>query len=215
MNHYSIEDWADFARRSLGPRRIAAMEKHLARGCKECVQARSMWQSVIELASKESSYAPPDDVVRSAKAAFILARPEKKAHWLSAMAEVVFDSFRAPLLEGVRASRAGDRQMLYQHGNKSVHIRVQHDATGDHYSLVGQVLDTKNPERPVRNVPVRLRTPGEKASRMKTNDFGEFHFEVDALDQVGIEIGRQFRVMVPLSLSKGPTKATIKTGNEN
>ena len=215
MKHYSIEDWADFERGHAADKKAAAMEQHLADGCRECAKARTMWQAVIQLAQNEGKYAPPNDAVRSVKSAFALARPEKSAHWVTAVAEAVFDSFRAPVLEGVRSTRTGARQMLYQHGNKSVHIRVQHEAGEQKYSLVGQILDVKNPERPVKNVPVRIRTTAEHSSDMRTNNFGEFHFEVDASDQVGIEIGRQFRFFVPLAESKGLGKAKPNPQHEN
>jgi len=215
MKHYPIEDWADFERGRVSEKTNVAMKNHLATGCKECLKARSMWHTAIELARQEGRYAPPADIVRAAKSSFRLARPEKSSHWLAAMADVVFDSFRQPLAEGVRSSRELARQMLYKYGSTTVHIRVEHEAGGDRYSLVGQILDTKYPEQPVKNVAVRLRTTGEESSKMRTNDFGEFHFEVEALDQVGIEIGRQFRVFVPIAGAKGISASPPKAGNEN
>ena len=200
MTHYSIEDWADFGRRAVTKKREAVMQRHLDSGCKQCGQAQSMWQAVMEAAQQETTFEPPADVVRIAKSAYALARPEKGAHWLTDVANMVFDSFREPLPAGVRASRSQARQIMYKHGSLAVDIRVQPEPGTDRYSLVGQVLDTESPDRPPKPRTVLLRAGNERVSKTRTNQFGEFHFEVAGaeLPSVGIEVGRHMRMFVPL-----------------
>jgi hypothetical protein len=64
--------WVDFVR-SLAPKHLAAsMQTHLESGCCHCHETYMNWSLLLEFAKRESSYNPPDHVVRAVKAAFLL-----------------------------------------------------------------------------------------------------------------------------------------------
>jgi len=95
MKHFAAEEWIDFVRQVVRTIGKEKMKEHLEQGCKSC-----------------SNYRPPGDAVRIAKASFAgsnLAGEQKRR---DSLAELLFDSFLRPALEGARSSSIGTRQML-------------------------------------------------------------------------------------------------------
>lgn len=199
MRHFGTEEWADFERQAVSVQRRKAMQQHLDSGCKPCKDSWVMWQGVIEIAEKEKSCEPPAYLVRAAKSSYELVRPLKNTTWTTQIAELMFDSFRQPLVAGVRSGSAAPRQMLYKSGGMTVDIRWEPEPGTNRLSLVGQLLNSVEPDRIPKNVTVVLRAGSDHFASATTNEFGEFHFEVDAREksQIGIEVGDQFQIILP------------------
>lgn len=70
MNHFKSEEWIDFVNRATTQEHVAAMQKHLAAGCKKCAEQVALWQKVRKLATAKSAYQPPDQAVRSVGVVF-------------------------------------------------------------------------------------------------------------------------------------------------
>ena len=89
MKHFSTEEWVDFVNQVIASNQREAMQKHLATGCKRCMETVSLWQKVSKTAAAEASYQPPADTVRLAKAAYLttavkynakgIAQPDRSA----------------------------------------------------------------------------------------------------------------------------------------
>src|ERR1700682_4383660 len=94
MEHFSERPWADFVRGISGPQISMDIRTHLAADCSTCKTALDAWSRVRRLASEESAYAPPEDLVRLAKLGFAskpVYQPQTSIqHWT--LANLVFDS---------------------------------------------------------------------------------------------------------------------------
>ncbi|PYV09408.1 MAG: hypothetical protein DMG23_10975 [Acidobacteria bacterium] len=187
MNHFAIEDWADFARGLASADRKGAMQMHLDNGCGKCAGVVSLWQEILDLAAGESSYQPPESAVRTIKVSYVLEGLRKTFPRGAQIAKLVFDSFRQPLPEGVRNLGPRARQLLYRAGKFAIDLRL--DSGPDRASLVGQVLDSTRPDQGVADVPVTLFKSRTRVLKTVTNRLGEFHFEFEDPNGLRVWIG--------------------------
>src|SRR6185369_1019953 len=58
--HFSEEDWFDFAHQQAAPFVRARLERHLEKGCSRCTQTVRLWRAVLDVADQEAAYRPPD-----------------------------------------------------------------------------------------------------------------------------------------------------------
>jgi len=180
MEHYSLEKWADFAREEIGEQEKAEMQSHLDNdGCKKCSKVLALWQRVQTTARREQSYQPPDSIVRSIKGTFAIQGPRRASRGVRAIAELLFDSARSPLPVGVRSSGTALRQLLYGAGDYRIDVRIETQADADKVAVVGQVLNSDDPDEIVGVVPVTLVRAGKVLSESFTSPFGEFDVECD------------------------------------
>jgi hypothetical protein len=202
MKHFSLEDWADFANELAPPDRAAAMRRHLDDGCKKCGRALQTWENLRTAARRLPDYDPPFGVVRSVKAAFGAQEPRKSKSRVAEMAELMFDSFRQPSLEGVRTLGVATRKMLYRHESLQIDLSVERMPGGNHLSIEGQILDSAKPSKPLSNIVVAAMRNREELAQALTNSFGEFHLECPAQQGVElfIKVDRGPEVLIPLNL---------------
>lgn len=217
MKHFALEDWADFVREVVGPTRRAAMQGHLDEGCKRCLRAVAVWQSVLDISRQEASYQPPENAVRSAKAYYGVYRPQRGLSGVAKIAELIFDSFRQPLPSGVRASAVASRQLLYRLGKTLIDMRLEAGDKPNRISLVGQVLDSSQTDRGVSDIPVILLRGSESMAQTVTNQFGEFHLTFDAAPELHLRIrrGEPETILIPLravGLASNETPGPDRTG---
>jgi hypothetical protein len=196
--HFALEEWADFARGLVPQGQREAMQTHLDAGCTTCEQVLGTWRRVHEAARREASYQPPDGAVRSAKAMFAQLKPSTSRRGAAAIAELLFDSFLSPLPAGVRSAAGTSRQLLYGSGDYRVDVRIEPQQDSDKVSVVGQILDSLEPDAGVASAPITLLRGRKVLVESSTNRFGEFHFEcaVDTalLIRVQAPNGTQFQV---------------------
>ena len=122
------------------------MKEHLVQGCRRCSKIVSLWQRVRHTAQTEANYRPPSDAVRIAKASFVgsnLAGEQKRR---DSLAELLFDSFLRPALEGARSSSIGTRQMLYRADPFQIDLLIEFQVGGRSVVVTGQLLDLRHPE---------------------------------------------------------------------
>lgn len=202
MKHFSLEDWADFANELTPPDRAAAMRRHLDDGCKKCGRALQTWENLRTVARRLPDYDPPSGAVRSVKAAFGAQRPRKSKSRIAEMAELMFDSFRQPSLQGVRTLGVATRKMLYRHGSLRIDLSVERMPGGNHLSIEGQILDSAMPSKPLSKMVVAAMRNREEIAQVQTNSFGEFHLECPAQQGeklfIKVDMGRE--VLISLNL---------------
>ena len=174
MKHYDINDWTDYVRQVGDVTKREGMSQHLG-ACEKCQGTVSFLRKVVAVTSADTA-SVPDYLIRNAKAMFALRQPEKLA--LSSMiANLVFDSFREPLPEGVRGQQRVTRQAMYEAGDYCVDLRMEHERGGALVTLIGQVASRKNPALGISGTPVMLMAGKEVVARASCNKYGEFQME--------------------------------------
>lgn len=191
MRHFSMEQWIDFARNTVGPRERAEMESHLTDGCKQCSKALTLWQRVSEAGRREAGYVPPASIVGTVKGTFGIRGPRKVGRAARAIASLLFDSARTPLVAGVRSAATAERQLLYGVSKYRVDVRIEPQPNSEKVALVGQVLNSTDPSESIGAVPVRLCRGRRVLVESITSAFGEFDVECD------LGKGLQLRVRLP------------------
>ena len=191
MKHYSSQEWADFARNVVGKEQRDGMQRHLERGCTKCTKDLGLWQRVRDTARRLAPSHPPDSVVRSVKGMYGIHGLGRARSAKTTIAQLIFDSLRSPLPAGVRAASAAPRQLLYEAGNHRIDMRFEPRVDSEKVSLVGQILDSTNPEKGVDALPVVLLKGDQIVSECWTNQFGEFHLECS------LESGLKLRITLP------------------
>jgi len=174
MQHYTLQEWVDFARGALPPELRGAMQRHLDTPCRQCQEAVGLWQAVLTRASGEVECPPPEEAVRQVKALFGLIGPAQSRPGPLGLAERIFDSALHPAPAGLRSASATGRQMVYRSGDCLLDLRLPVGTRG--ISLVGQVLKASNPAEAYGGARVRL-WGGSVLAEATSNEFGEFLLE--------------------------------------
>ena len=200
MKHFATQEWVDFVNHVASNDQQAAMQKHLATGCKRCTETVSVWQKVSKTAAVEASYQPPPDTVRLAKAAFVtsgLAQTKKESKGLI---EVLFDSFQQPALAGARSVVIGTRQMLYRADPFQIDIQIEPKLGSNRLVITGQLLDLSHPGVIGRDIQVTLSNHRGSTVLAATNQFGEFSGEVENSGDLELSIPGEGEKPIVISL---------------
>src|SRR6266446_5417650 len=155
------------------------MKEHLEQGRERCSKALSLWQRVRKTAETETNYTPPGEAVRIAKAFFADSKLTKERGQSDSLAEVLFNSYLRPVLEGTRSSGIGTRQMLYRAGPFQIDLLIESPAGGRNVVVTGQLLDLRHPEIVGHNLQVALSNLRGRVVQTTTNQFGEFCQEIE------------------------------------
>jgi hypothetical protein len=186
--HFTEEAWADFARQQGEPAQRARLQRHL-QGCERCAQTLDVWTAVVGLAGQEAVYQPPDDVMARVKARFALHKPQGLLERAARGVSMVFDSFRQPVLAGVRAAGSSPRQLLYKAGRYLIRLQVEREAGSDRLTFVGQIVDEANPKNALQELPVLLLSDKDTLDRTVTNILGEFQLESSPSESLRLSVG--------------------------
>jgi hypothetical protein len=90
------------------------------------------------------------------------------------------ESSMAEGAEGVRRRDATSRHLLYQAEELYLDLRLEPELRTSRASLVGQLMDLRDPLRPVPPVTVLLMSGDEVLAQTRTNGFGELQMDIDA-----------------------------------
>lgn len=188
MKHFKTEEWIDFVNQVASPRKQGEMRKHLESGCKRCAGALALWQRVKRSSSAEVNYQPPAKTVRVVKATYaatnLVGRPKAGL----GSVELLFDTFRHPLIAGARASGLGTRQMLYRSDPYQIDLQIEARPDGRRLAVTGQLLDVSGPGTVGRDVAVQVSNRRGTAVQLVTNEFGEFRGEVENTGDLELSI---------------------------
>ena len=179
MNHYSLSQWTDFARRVTTPAENEQMQKHLD-GCQHCTSVVKAFESVADFAKRESSYTPSDETVRIAQSYFAPMKMALSSAKPFTFGQLTFDSARAALAEGFRSMQDAPRQLLYISGNTVVDLRIEADSASKRMILGGQVLSSHKSATSLPVIKVSLLSGIETVATTATNEFGEFRMFLSA-----------------------------------
>jgi hypothetical protein len=188
-DHLTEEDWVDFARQQGDPQERARQLRHLETGCRRCAKTVRLWKAVSSVAHEERSYDPPAEALRQVRGRFALHKPPSLAERIARQAVLLFDSFAQPAPAGVRAAGPTPRQLLYQTGPYTLKLRVEPEPGSDRLSIVGQILDEKDPRAALQDIGVLALQGSRMLDRTLTNRLGEFQLEPDAAKNLYLSVG--------------------------
>jgi hypothetical protein len=188
-SHFGEEAWADFARGQSAADQRLRMEEHLDRGCEPCIEMLGVWTSLAGLAAAEPTYEPPAGVLAQVKGQFALRRPDSLLERAARTASLVFDSFRTPVLAGVRAGGGSPRHFLYKAGRYLIRLQVDREAATQRLFVLGQIVDEQSPKNPLQDLPVILLSDEQPQDRALTNTLGEFELTSDPSESLRLSVG--------------------------
>jgi len=154
-----------------------SISSHLTE-CSDCLEVHQELQKFIFKLTSDSSFEPPADVLQWGVSLFQpMLQPQEtvggKARRI--IASLIFDTFDAPMLAGVRRVGSAPRQLLFRAGDIDIDLKIESADATDRISLVGQVLSSG--ERFFDNTPVKLESHGMVRYKALTNAVGEFAFD--------------------------------------
>jgi hypothetical protein len=200
MAHYSLEKWVDFARNVIREDEKVKMQNHLESGCKQCSKERGMWQRLQQVARRETAYAPSEGAVRTVNAAFANLSTSRSSRAKSQIAQLLFDSFRSPILAGVRSSGSASQQLLYGAGDYRIDVRIEPQMDSEKVVLIGQVLNSADPDERLSAARVRLLKDRKILAESVTSEFGEFQIDCDLQSGIRLVVTLPDRQEVSLQL---------------
>jgi hypothetical protein len=192
MEHFSIDEWIDFARGVGHKEKAAKMREHMDHGCSTCSKTLETWRHIVNFANQESSFEPPAWALQVVQTNFILRKTfsakENKGKKFE-IARLLFDSALQPVTAGVRGTASVVRQLLYRSGSVCIDMRMQPKPGSQSMVLIGQLLDSAKPDHGLSGIPVSLLCEGDTLSQSRTNDVGEFDFGITAADHLQLVFG--------------------------
>jgi hypothetical protein len=204
MKHFPVEEWIDFIRQVVHTAMKEKMKEHLEQGCKSCAKIVSLWQRVRQTAETERNYWPPGDAVRIAKASLAGSHVTVNEKRSDILAVLLFDSFLQPVIEGVRSSSIGTRQMLYRADPFQIDLLIESQAGGRSVVVTGQLLDLRHPKIVGYNLRVTLSNLRGRVVHATTNQFGEFCQEIENSGNLELKFHGANHKPVVISLRDDP-----------
>ena len=202
MKHFDIAKWTEFVRNSVGEAERAAMQAHLASGCRRCRQTAELLSKVAGAARRLSQVQVPDYALRCARAIFLLQQPEKVQILPRIPARLLYDSFREPLPAGVRTQQRLSRQALYQAGDYWLDFRLENESGTSRVTLIGQIQHGEHPGKRLEGVPILLVSGKQVLGRAVSNSLGEFQMEYAPTKRLRLYVPMRWagkRIELPLN----------------
>jgi hypothetical protein len=178
VKHFSITEWADFARDVMTEEQGTPMQKHLDEGCSVCAETIQTWRSVTECASHEALYDPPSSSLRIATSYFAPFKLASKQATGMRIARLTFDNFARRAHEGFRGPAQLARQLVYQVDDVFIDLRLEPKAATNQVGLVGQIADSGHTLGSVEGVVVSFQRGDDTIMQTSTNQFGEFQLSM-------------------------------------
>ena len=200
MKHFGAQEWVDFVRDTLGADQKAEMRMHLDQGCQRCQREANVWLRVRETTGRQRADEPADSAIRFVRGSFAISGRNSAQRSRKLLAEVLFDSSQEPLPAGVRSAASSSRQLLYGAGDIRIDLRLEPQVDSESVSLIGQILNSANPETGTAETTVALLKGGKVVSEASTNRFGEFRLECNLGSGLELRITLPTRKQISISL---------------
>jgi hypothetical protein len=200
MKHFASEAWADFARGTAAKEQELLMQRHLDDDCGKCAEQAGLWRKVHAAAQRQKLAIPPESSVRTVKGMYAIHGERTAKRVRGVIAGLLFDSLSAPLADGVRSIGSSPRQLLYGAGDHRIDVRIEPRTDSDKVTIVGQILDSANPDRELGEVSVVLMKGRKALASAATNQFGEFrlHCDMDSRLELRVKLPQGREVSVAL-----------------
>lgn len=170
-NHIALPDLYDFVCGKVGM--DAKSSAHLEE-CENCQADVSWLQWIAGFGVREKEYEPPARAKASAQKSFRLRTPGIRKIAREVVANLVYDTFNAPLQAGVRGQDLPARQALYRANNVQLDLKIE---LGDEKGLIIGQLVADKPDMDITGLEIELVQKGEVIGKSRTNALGEFIFQ--------------------------------------
>ena len=178
------------------------LRAHLDRGCTECVSAMAFWKKVEEFFTKDDSYRPPLQVLQDADSLFLPQRPWRWLISVAQWAERVFDSSRQPIPAFVRGSAPSGRHLIHEAKPFVIDLKIEPDLVKNRLSLVGQILDSENPESIPPGIDVVLLSGEDLVAKTTATQSGEFALQCEQCENLRLFINIRGDRAIGVALSE-------------
>src|SRR5258707_6746639 len=156
-----------------------AMPRHLGTRSKRFKEALPPCQKLPNAAAVDVICQPPAERIHVGTAAFWTAGLAAEPQETRGPIQLLFDSFSQPRTVGIRSTGMSIRQMLYRAESYQIDFQLEAQPERNRLVVTGQLLDVGDPEVVARDVQVTLSDGRESAVNTMTNQFGEFHAEIE------------------------------------
>jgi hypothetical protein len=177
MQHFPIEDWADFVRGVASDEQKARLQDHLDRGCDHCIKTVTRWSSFAENARQELSYEPPVRSLHIARSYFFGYQSVLNQASGFRLAVLAFDSFQLGFVGGIRSGADAPRQLMYTCDDLVVDLQVVSRATYG-LALTGQVMSSGENVVDTEGLALSVLRDDETLQKATSNEFGEFQISL-------------------------------------
>jgi hypothetical protein len=178
MKHFKTVEWVDFVNRACLQEQTDLMQKHLESGCEKCAKEVARWRKVRSFATAEPAYQPPEQAVRTADDIFGSAGWASDLGEKTGVLELLFDSLLQPAYSVARPAGTRVRRMLYRADSFQIDLQIEAKPDGRCIVVTGQVLDVGRPQIMGSGLEVTLSNRRGDRVPAITNEFGEFHLEI-------------------------------------
>lgn len=174
-DHFEMENWADFVRGHIAHEIAPEMQQHLDHGCEPCSRTARLWRRVVEFATRERKFNPPESDLRLAKTLYSSFLPLGGQPWTLRIGRLLGQGQPAPA--GARGLGPSSHHYLFQEGEVLLDVQLENKPARGVVSMVGQVLDSAHPEQHFEGKFVSLRREHEIVAKSRTGAFGEFQLQ--------------------------------------
>jgi len=202
IDHYSIDQWADFTRGILADVVRREMQTHLDDGCAKCRELSDFTSRLTETCTSLTKDPVPDYMVRLARAIFPVRMQDRPKRGNRIPIELIFDSFLVPSPAGLRSTWQVGWQGLYRAGDCSVDVRIEPELKSQRAAVIGQITNHVVPDSQMGNLPVCLRAGKQVVAETLSNRFGEFQMEYDQQAKLQLCIGLHDSKTIQVPLKK-------------
>ena len=117
------------------------------------------------------------------------------------VAELIFDSSRAPAMAGMRSTGQVGWQCVYRAGDCILDVRIEPELYTSRAALIGQVSHQAACVDQLSDLTVRLKSGRVVVAETRSNQYGEFQFEYEQQPRMQLRIlldGGSRCIQVPL-----------------
>jgi hypothetical protein len=205
MSHFSPAEWVDFTRGLLSEQETAVLQSHLDQRCEECLRSAGLWRAVQECLSAAVQYRVPDRLLTSLRTAYTAHKPWRWLLETARWAELSFDTLRHPVPALVRGSTPSSRQLVHEAEPFVIDLRLEADPVRNRVLLIGQILDSDHPEKPMGGVDVILLNGEELLAKTRASSSGEFNLQCERENDLRLFINIPGQSPIGIDLIDGKT----------
>jgi hypothetical protein len=187
------------------------MESHLEQGGNARNEAVSVWRTVGKAPRAGSGPEPPPETPRIPKAAYASSVFAFGQGQTRTSAELLFDSFSQPVVQGARSAAGGARHLLYRADPYQIDLQIQMGADRHALAITGQVLDLRQPELLGHGVSVVISNRSGDVVCTMTNQFGEFRNEIPNSGNLELEFPELTQQPVVIALRDPLDQSSTKS----
>lgn len=200
MSHPSYEILINYLENRLPEVDRKKVEEHLSQPCQKCSAKISRLRSVLAIAAKDQTIAPPKNVLNQALAIYQKREKSPLKPHLRVMAALQFDS-RLQLSPAASRGVARTIQLLFTAEQVDIDLQLTPEHGG--HNLVGQILGLKqDKEQSLAFVSLQNKA-GKLLKGTETDSHGQFAFKkiLPGIYDLVFDLGNQEIAIIDLELS--------------